>query len=130
MFFFILIIFFHQYSFISSPPPTFPLIFSIHVFFKIFFFSHYPKSLPTSLPHLSFSSFDFPNTSMPSFISHQSPYRHFIATTSQVADKNYKRLATDQPVGLRYANLVVFVDQVVKCPFSNEVPVASDACGV
>lgn len=37
------------------------------------------------------------------------------------ADKNYKRLAVDQTVGLRYANLVVQVDEVIKCPSSNKI---------
>ncbi|ESO13043.1 hypothetical protein HELRODRAFT_63797 [Helobdella robusta] len=37
------------------------------------------------------------------------------------ADKNYKRLATNQPVGLRYANMVISVERVVKNFNSQEI---------
>ena len=33
---------------------------------------------------------------------------------SQEADKNYKRLAVGQPVGLRHAGLVISVDKIVR----------------
>lgn len=35
---------------------------------------------------------------------------------SQKADKDYKRLATNQPVGLRHAGIVITVQEIIRRP--------------